>query len=87
MRHRFMRFVPTNTCREPGRGPWPTTKHAQPRHSLVGSAEIAERYLDQLLRAFVIVIAESNLGRRLRTLVLAPERRHSHFQKIVVEET
>ena len=39
----------------------------------MGSVEIAGRYLDQLLRAFVIVIAESNLGRRLRTLDLTEQ--------------
>ena len=67
MKHRFMRFTPTNTCREPGRGPWLTTKHAQFRRSFKDSVEIAGQYLDKLLRAFVIVIADSNLGRGLQT--------------------
>ena len=35
-----------------------------------GSAEIARQDFDQLLRAFVIVMADSNLGRGLRTLDL-----------------
>ena len=39
----------------------------------MGSVEIAGQYLDQLLRAFVIVIAESNLGHRLQTLDLTEQ--------------
>ena len=44
-----------------------TTKKAQFRRLFRDSVEIAGQYIDKLLRAFVIVIADSNLGRGLQT--------------------
>ena len=44
-----------------------TTKNAQFRRLFRDSVEIAGQYIDKLLRAFVIVIADSNLGHGLQT--------------------